>query len=393
MIKLNRQKLENHRQMNRLHETLAQAWLNIQSSLFPWLSEELGPLTVKQQELVTTLELVRIEEFIGSGRGFPGRPAQDRTAIARAFVAKTIYNMTTTRALLDRLATDSALRRICGWERKNDVPDEWTFSRAFAEFSKSRLPERVHEALIQKSYAGELVGHLSRDSTAIEAREKPVKKIAAERVAAKRGRPKQGEERVKPQTRIEKQAAGLPLADMIADLPTACDVGTKQNSKGHKTSWIGYKLHLDVADGGIPVSGILTSASTHDSQVAIPLAHMSQARVVNLYDLMDSAYDVPQIHELSRQLGHVPLIDVNPRRNQALKEELATENKRCRLAGYQVAEDIRYNERSTVERVNARLKDEFGGRMLRVRGPAKVMCHLMFGILALTANQLVTFVT
>jgi hypothetical protein len=44
------------------------------------------------------------------------------------------------------------------------------------------------------------------------------------------------------------------------------------------------------------------------------------------------------------------------------------------------AETIRYNERSTVERVNGRLKEEFGGRMVRVRGHAKVMCHLMFGI-------------
>jgi hypothetical protein len=92
-------------------------------------------------------------------------------------------------------------------------------------------------------------------------------------------------------------------------------------------------------------------------------------------------------------LGHVPLIDVNPRRNQALKDELLAENKRRRQAGYQAAEDTRYHERSTVERVNARLKDEFGGRMVRVRGHAKVMCHLMFGVLALTANQLMTFVT
>ena len=46
-----------------------------------------------------------------------------------------------------------------------------------------------------------------------------------------------------------------------------------------------------------------------------------------------------------------------------------------------------------VERVNARLKDEFGGRTVRVRGHAKVMCHLMFGVLALTANQLLCFVT
>lgn len=379
--------------MSKLRDTLSQTWLNIQSSLFPWLSEELGPLTEKQQELVTTLEVVRIEEFIYSSRGFPGRPPQDRTAIARAFVAKTIYNMPTTRALLDRLESDSALRRICGWERKNDVPDEWTFSRAFAEFSKSQLPERVHAAFIKKSYEDEIVGHNSRDSTAIEAREKPLKKEPVQKIAAKRGRPKQGEERIKPLTRIEQQASGMGLADMLDDLPTACDVGTKKNSKGYKVSWTGYKLHIDVADGGIPISAVLTSASTHDSQVAIPLAKMSSERVTNLYDVMDSAYDVPQIHDMSRRLGHIPLIDVHPRRDKALKDELAAENKRCRLVGHKTAEAIRYNERSTVERVNARLKDEFGGRVVRVRGHAKVMCHLMFGLLALTANQMMLLVT
>jgi len=379
--------------MSRLRDTLSQTWLNIQGSLFPWLTEELGPLTKKQQELVTTLEIVRIEEFIYSSRGFPGRPPKDRTAIARAFVAKVVYNMPTTRSLFDRLATDSALRRICGWERLNDIPDESIFSRAFAEFSDTRLPERVHATFIKKSYANEIVGHNSRDSTAIEAREKPIKREAIQKVAAKRGRPKQGEERLKPLTRIEKQANGMSLAGMLNDLPKACDVGTKKNSKGYKVSWTGYKLHIDVADGGIPISAVLTSASTHDSQVAIPLAKMSSERVTHLYDVMDSAYDVPQIHDMSRQLGHIPLIDVHPRRDKALKEEIAAENKRCRLVGHKTAEAIRYNERSTVERVNARLKDEFGGRVVRVRGHAKVMCHLMFGILALTANQMVTLAT
>ncbi len=52
------------------------------------------------------------------------------------------------------------------------------------------------------------------------------------------------------------------------------------------------------------------------------------------------------------------------------------------------AEAIRHNERTAAERSNARLKDEFGGRTLRVKGHAKVMAHLMFGILALPADQL-----
>ena len=33
--------------MSNLNDTLAQTWLNIQTSLFPWLSEELGELTNK----------------------------------------------------------------------------------------------------------------------------------------------------------------------------------------------------------------------------------------------------------------------------------------------------------------------------------------------------------
>ncbi len=382
--------------MSCLRDSLAQYWLNIQGSLFPWLKEELGELTEKQQQLIAILELVRLEEFLSIGHGYPGRPPADRTAIARAFVAKQVYDMPTTRVLLERLQTDRQLRRICGWERKHDVPKEWTFSRAFTEYSEGSLPERVHEALILESYEGEIVGHISRDSTAIEAREKPLKKpaeVAEDKQPKKRGRPKKGEERVEEPTRLERQAAGMSLPEMLDDLPKPRDVGSKKNSKGFKTSWTGYKLHIDAADGGIPIGCILTSASSHDSRSAIPLATLTNTRVTNLYDLMDSAYDAARIHEHSRALGHVPPIDTNPRRDKALKEELANESKRRKVANYQTPEEQRYKERSTVERVNGRLKDEFGGRKVRVRGHAKVMCHLMFGILALTADQLLRFVT
>ena len=98
----------------------------------------------------------------------------------------------------------------------------------------------------------------------------------------------------------------------LADLPRACDVGTKRNAKGHTTSWIGYKLHVDTADGGIPISCIMTSASTHDSQVAIPLGTLTAGRVENLYDLMDAAYDSIEIRAHCILLGHKPIIDVNP---------------------------------------------------------------------------------
>ena len=81
------------------------------------------------------------------------------------------------------------------------------------------------------------------------------------------------------------------------------------------------------------------------------------------------------------------------RRDKTLKEELEAEGKRCQRVGHKTAEAMRYNGRGTVKRVSARVKDEFGGRDVRVREHAKVMCHLMFGILALTANQVIGMVT
>jgi transposase len=378
-------------------QTLSQYWLRIQSSLFPWLEEELGEMTEKEQKLVATLELVRIERFTACSRSLRGRPPKERAAVARAFVAKAVYNMPTTRALLDRLACDKKLRRICGWEQRGEIPSESTFSRAFAEFSESQLPTCVHQALISEKLSEDIVSHISRDATEIEAREKPPKAMKVETASEERkprrkmGRPKKGEETIKEPTRLERQRS-MTLEEMLADLPRRCDIGTKTNSKGLKESWIGFKFHIDAADGQIPVSCILTSASTHDSQVALPLAIMTSQRVTNLYDLMDSAYDAPIIREHSRSLGHVPIIDINPRRNTKLKEELNAEARRLELLHFELPEDRRYKERTNVERVYARLKDEFGGRMIRVRGWAKVMTHLMFGILALTADQLMRLV-
>lgn len=378
--------------MNHLREELSQSWLRIQGSLFPWLQEELGPLTEKQQQLVSILEQIRIEEHLNDYYGGVGRPPKSRSAIARAFIAKMVYNMPTTRMLLERLESDKPLRRLCGWDYRYQIPHESTFSHAYGEFSESRLPDRVHAAMIQKSYEKEIIGHISRDSTAIQAREKPAKKKPeAKPVAKKRGRPKKGEERPKTMTRVERQAAGMALTAMLEELPKSCDVGSKKNSKGYKSSWTGYKLHIDAADGGIPISCLLSSASMHDSQAAIPLTEITHHRVVNLYDLMDSAYDVPGIHSHSRSLGHVPIIDTHPR-STAGKQALTAENRARAATNIKPAEALRYNERSTVERVNGRLKDEFGGRHLRVRGHARVMCHLMFGILALTADQLMRMI-
>jgi hypothetical protein len=378
---------------------LMQRWHVIQGELIPDLGAEVEGLTPKLEKLIHVLEWVRIEEFVPPGCGI-GRPKKDRGALANGFIAKVVLGLPTTVALIDRLKVDRALRRICGFPRWKKLPDEATFSRAFDEFAELGLAGKVHEALIKEHLGDQIIGHISRDGTAIEARERPVTvvkkeepavesaqavlpdmaktevkteaKAEPENVPKKRGRPRKGEER-KPESRIEQQRK-QKLDQMLDDIPRNCDRGTKCNAQGYKQSWNGYKLHLDTADCGVPISALLSSASMHDSQAAIPLSRMTADRVTNLYDVMDAAYCSKELREDSRALGHVPLIDHNPRGGEKIE--------------FDPAESVRYNERTVAERMNARLKDEFGGNNIWVKGNTKVMSHLMFGVLVLTADQL-----
>jgi Transposase DDE domain/Transposase domain (DUF772) len=383
-------------------ELIMQRWNVIQHELLPELRNDVGTLTPKLEKVIYVLEWVRIEEFTESTWCGVGRPPHERGWLANAFVAKAVLGLTTTVGLMDRLTIDRALRRICGFPLCKKLPSEATFSRAFEEFAEWRLAERVHEALIKEHLGSELIGHISRDGTAIEARERPAQTQTAAMMPAptvrsawvqadegaaqtstpetpvaaakKRGRPRRGEVRAPAKESPVHRQRQQTLAQMLEDIPTACDRGTKCNAQGYKVSWNGYKLHLDTADCGVPIAALLSSASMHDSLAAIPLSLISAQRVTNLYDLMDAAYCSTELRDHSRSLGHVPLIDHNPRRGEKI--------------AFAPAEAIRYHERTAAERSNARLKDEFGGNHLRVKGDAKVMGHLMFGILALSADQL-----
>jgi hypothetical protein len=348
----------------------------LQNQLFPVLEEELGPLSDRHEQFVRALATLQLEGFVSVQQG-RGRPAHDRAKLARAFLAKAVFNLPHTRALLERLAVDSVLRRLCGWDTAAQIPDETVFSRAFAEFAQSEFPQRVHQALVERTQSHRLIGHIVRDSSAIESREKPQHKAPAAAAAPRRSHHKTNKPKPPEQmTRLERQCSGtMSVEQMVDELPRACDVGCKTNSKGSKYFWVGYKLHLDVADGQIPISCLLTSASLNDTQAAVPLAELTTRRVTNLYDLMDMGYDCDQIREHSVKLGHVPLI---PRRKRGGQPAPVMEPH----------QQVRFRERTSVERVYGRLKEEFGGSFVRVRGWAKVMAHLMFGILALSADQI-----
>jgi hypothetical protein len=254
-----------------------------------------------------------------------------------------------------------------------------SYSRLMSEFNvtQEEVARRVgkDQSTVSRTIRVlDLPEDISRDATEICARERAAASPKAEPTPPKkRGRPKKGEVRPPQKTRLQTQM-DQSAEEAIAQLPCWCNKGTKTDSKGHWHFWVGWKAHIDWVDGGLPVNVVTTSASLHDSQVAIPMAKRTAERVVSLYDLMDSAYDAKEIKQVSRDLGHVPIIDPNRRPATSVPLEPASV--------------VRFRERSVAERGNSRLKDEFGCRNLRVRGHPKAHLHVMLGVLALFADQL-----
>ncbi len=373
--------------MSILADKIAGIGDRVQGSLFPTLEAAGVEMTEKLYQLAALLEVLRIEQFVAGPSPYQvGAKPSDRRCLARAFVAKAFYNAPDSKAFRERLRGDPSLRKVCGWQHRRDVPSESTFSRAFGVFAERGLADTVHDAWTRYFVGGDaLAVHAATDSTAIAAREKPVTRAKPKADATvadppppkkKGGRRKKGTPPVpKEPTRLERQLTQVPEIALL-ELPTRCDVGGKTNSKGNKEYWVGYKFHVRVDERCVPLAAVTTAASVHDSQVAIPLMKMSDRRVTSLYELMDRGYDAAPIWQAAEAAGHVAIIDRVKRRGQDRAPEMAPDR----------AEH--YKGRTVVERFNARLKDEFGGLMVRVRGHRKVHAHLMFGLLVIFADQL-----
>ena len=155
----------------------------LQQEMFPLLESAVGPLNAQLRLLASVISMAPLERLLSARRAATGRPAKDRAALATAFLAKAILNLPTTRDLMQRLRADHALRQFCGWSSAIALPHESKFSRAFAEFAHTELPQQLHQAVIAATQRERLIGHIARDSTAIPARER-FPETAARKAAA-----------------------------------------------------------------------------------------------------------------------------------------------------------------------------------------------------------------
>lgn len=307
-----------------------------------------------------------------------GRPRHPDLPIQRAMLAKSFFQIEETRDLIARLKSDSSLRRICGFDT---VPSESTFSRRLEEFSRRHLMDQVLHGTVKEYRGGAVVGHISRDSTAIASRETPVnrkKDVSIKKPKRRRGRPKKGEVREpKEPSRLERQISQKP-GEAIRQLDRCCAWGCKVNSQGNAAYWKGYKLHLDIDDMGIPLSAVVTGANVHDSQVAIPMEKKTTSIVHRLYSLMDAAYDAREIRSFIEATGGVAIIDANKRRGDT-REPMDP------------ATRTRFGIRSIVERANSHLKDWLIPTKILTKGYEKANFTILCGVVCLAALKILQY--
>ena len=205
----------------KLSSNLSKMWnkiLNLEKTLFPALKEELRleELSKKEQKLIKILDFAQIENNIAVVT-ITNTP-KDRIEIARAMIAKSVYNIQTTRDLIDRLHSDRILRVLCGWRYKTDIPSESKFSRVFKELSELEIAQKTHEKFIQEYLSEKIFFYNATDATKIPLRVKAVKKDKkGPKIKYKVGRPKKGETRepIKPKI-LEQQKDMQTVEEKLA---------------------------------------------------------------------------------------------------------------------------------------------------------------------------------
>jgi len=311
-----------------------------------------------------------------------GRNGYAMSSILGIMLLKLLYQMRTMKATLQLLHENGNLKDMLAITK---VPSEATVSRLSKEVEKIVNPSDLHQRVVQaymKSLDRLAVGHLSIDSTTIEAREKPVKTRVPKKAKTnkKRGRKAKGsvaeQQHRELQARQEQERIAYlqeSFEESLSRLEMRCSITAKQNSKGKKQWFIGYKAHLATDDYGVPMSFAVTGASVHDSKVAVPLMKKTREITDFWYVLLDKGYISPVINDYVDMIERKVIID-----RKAYKGVVATP--------LDPASQQRYTARTTVERTNSELKDGFLPDTIYKRG-AQARYEIALAILLTTMKK------
>ncbi|GAB4262399.1 transposase [Thermincola ferriacetica] len=344
-----------------------------------------------------------------------GADGYDRQAVLRALLAAPLEKISTFTMLRKRLESDIRFRYQCGFRLTQRVPSISTFSRVFSKITELNLAEQLFYDLVQQCRdEGIVIGdNIAIDSTAINAYEEK-----------------------QPKSRCQNTGNA--------------SWGAKFDSFYNKITWFGYKIHLAVDTASeLPVALEVTPAHINDGDMGPPLIEKvaSQESSSKMsYVIMDAGYDQMKNYEAAKTKGAQAIIPLNLRNEKEPPAGYSSNGTpRCSM-GYDmvywgvdgdflkfrcphvlgkvdcpcgsawcsssnygmvvkvnVKDDLRrfsiphrgsrnwellYNERTSVERCNSRLKENLTANDLHVWGMQKVKTHAFINAIALLATAL-----
>lgn len=349
-------------------------------------------------------------ELPQGAKGYP------RDAILRALLAAPLVGISTFTGLVERLESDIRFRYQCGFGI-GKVPSIATFSRIFSKITEAELVEKLFNALVEECrQKGILEGNVvAIDSTAVDAYEKKQSKSRSNQTAN-------------------------------------ADWGAKKDSFGNTITWFGYKLHLAVdADSELPIAFEVTPANVNDGEIGTVLiekaaSSIEDSRLKPHYYVMDAGYDQNKNYEAAHQAYAQAIIPLNPRNEKIPPAGMLSNGTPVCSMGYEmvywgadknilkfrcphvlgkvdcpygscwctdsnyglvkkvnIRDDLRrysnphrntrrweelYDKRTSVERVNSRLKEYLTANRLHVWGINKVKTHLLLNMIVLLVGAL-----
>ena len=305
--------------------------------------------------ILRSLNWDNIEEVVSEAyhQEGAGRPSRKPIGIFKALIIKRVKQIPSDRELHRRLWYDQDLREVCDIESEQRPYHPTQMTRFRNRVGVERL-ERIMNILIDELLKGGLII---------------------------------GKTIVMDATFIKAYSKRDPHENSRGGYDAEARVG-----RNGKTYELGYKLHVVIdAKSELPLAVIVASANDNEKKHAPALLDMSLKATNGRVKLLvaDSQYSSGNLRDQASALG-VRVVIPFPANQQRGQKGLLRVDKYFRTHG-PIYEKRVYRLRSSVERVNSRLKEQLCLEKHRIRSLRRMTIHALICMIAMLLNAVAAF--
>ena len=244
--------------------------------------------------ILSQLDFTNILDELSKLHALRGPKGHYELNLLFSLAAMQVEKIKTFKKLVERLKTDPVFRYTCGFNILANTPSASTFSRFLDKLSQCPSLEKDYETLVKKAISLGIIDgtNVAIDATKIDAYEKS-----------------------KQKSRLKNDGK-------------SANWGAKSDTDGNKIRWFGYKLHILVdCKSELPLSILVSPASYYDGEFAIPLIKKFLIKYHGIlnpkYYIMDSGYDFQKNYDyIANEVKAHAIIAYNPRGQYAPPEGL-----------------------------------------------------------------------